>query len=71
MMKGKKMTNLEAQKANAIHAIWDILIMHHSVESAADAHNVPVIALSDVAREVLAKVKEYECYEKRRNSKGV
>lgn len=65
------MTSLEAQKANALHAIWDILIMHHSVESAADAHDVPLIALTGVAREVLAKVKEYECYEKRRSSKGV
>lgn len=65
------MNKIEAQQANAVHAIWDVIVMHHSIESAADTHGVSVPALSDVARQVLFKVKEYECYEKRKKSSGV
>lgn len=57
------MTDFEVQQANAIHAIWDVIVMHHSIESAADTHGVSVSALSDVARNVLMKVREYEYYE--------
>ena len=65
------MNKIEAQQANAVHAIWDVIVMHHSIESAADTHGVSVSALSDVARQVLFKVKEYECYEKRKKPSGV
>lgn len=65
------MTDFEAKQANAIHAIWDIIVMHHSIESAASTHEVPVAALHDVARTVMVKVKEYEHYEKRKKSSGV
>lgn len=65
------MTNYEAQQANAVHAIWDVIVMHHSIESAADTHGVSVSALRDVARIVMVKVKEYEYYEKRKKSSGV
>ena len=71
LVKGKKMTNYEANMANAVHAIWDVVVMHHSIESAANAHEVPISALSDVARNVLMKVREYEYYEKRKKSSGV
>ena len=71
LVKGKKMTNYEANMANAVHAIWDVIVMHHSIESAADTHGVSVSALSDVARQVLFKVKECEYYEKRKKSSGV
>ena len=64
------MTNYEANMANAIHAIWDILVMHHSVESAADDYKIPITSISAAAREVIVKVKEYECYEERRQRKG-
>ena len=62
------MTDFEAKQANAIHAIWDVIVMHHSIESAADTHGVSVSALSDVARSVLMKVREYECYESRKRT---
>ena len=62
------MNKIEAQQANAIHAIWDVIVMHHSVESAADTYGVSVSALSDVARSVLMKVREYECYESRKRT---
>ena len=65
------MNKVEAQQANAVHAIWDVVVMHHSIESAANTHEVPVSALHDVARTVVAKVKEYEYYEKRKKSSGV
>lgn len=65
------MNKIEAQQANAIHAIWDVVVMNHSIESAANTHEVPVSALHDVARTVMAKVKEYEYYEKRKKSSGV
>ena len=64
------MTNYEANMANAVHAIWDILVMHHSVESAADDYKIPITLISAAAREVIAKVKEYEYYEERRQRKG-
>lgn len=70
LMKGKKMTNYEANMANAIHAMWDILVMHHSVESAADDYKIPITSISAAAREVIVKVKEYEYYEERRQRKG-
>lgn len=60
------MNKIEAQQANAVHAIWDVIVMHHSIESAADTHGVSISALSDVARQVLMKVKEYEYYERRK-----
>lgn len=63
------MTNYEANMANAIHAIWDILVMHHSVESAADDYKIPITSISAAAREVIAKVKEYEYYERLKNGK--
>ena len=62
------MNKIEAQQANAVHAIWDVIVMHHSVESAADTYGVSVSALSDVARSVLMKVREYECYESRKRT---
>ena len=62
------MNKIEAQQANAVHAIWDVIVMHHSVESAADTYGVSVSALSDVARSVLIKVREYECYESRKRT---
>lgn len=62
------MTDFEAKQANAIHAIWDVIVMHHSIESAADTHGVSVSALSDVARNVLMKVREYEYYESRKRT---
>ena len=65
------MNKIEAQQANAVHAIWDVIVMHHSIESAADTHGVSVSALSDVARQVLFKVKEYEYYENRKKPSGV
>lgn len=65
------MNKIEAQQANAVHAIWDVIVMHHSIESAADTYGVSVSALSDVARQVLFKVKEYEYYEKRKKFSGV
>ena len=64
------MTNYEANMANAVHAIWDILVMHHSVESAADDYKIPITSISAAAREVIVKVKEYEYYEERRQRKG-
>lgn len=70
LVKGEKMTNYEANMANAIHAIWDILVMHHSVESAADDYKIPITSISAAAREVIVKVKEYEYYEERRQRKG-
>ena len=63
------MTNYEANMANAIHAMWDILVMHHSVESAADDYKIPITSISVAAREVIAKVKEYEYYERLKNGK--
>lgn len=63
------MTDFEAKQANAIHAIWDVIVMHHSIESAANTHEVPVYALHDVARTVMAKVKEYEYYERLKGGK--
>lgn len=65
------MNKIEAQQANAVHAIWDVIVMHHSIESAADTYGVSVSALHDVARIVMVKVKEYEYYEKRKKSSGV
>lgn len=62
------MNKIEAQQANAVHAIWDVIVMHHSVESAADTYGVSVSALSDVARSVLMKVREYEYYESRKRT---
>ena len=62
------MTDFEAKQANAVHAIWDVIIMHHSIESAADTHGVSVSALSDVARSVLIKVREYEYYGSRKRT---
>ena len=62
------MNKIEAQQANAVHAIWDVIVMHHSVESAADTYGVSVSALSDVARNVLMKVREYEYYESRKRT---
>lgn len=70
LVKGEKMTNYEANMANAIHAMWDILIMHHSVESAAEDYHIPIESISAAAREVIVKVKEYEYYEERRQRKG-
>lgn len=70
LVKGEKRTNYEANMANAIHAMWDILVMHHSVESAADDYKIPITSISAAAREVIAKVKEYEYYEERRQRKG-
>ena len=62
------MTDFEAKQANAVHAIWDVIVMHHSIESAADTHGVSVSALSDVARSEMIKVREYECYESRKRT---
>lgn len=62
------MTDFEAKQANAVHAIWDVIVMHHSIESAADTHGVSVSALSDVARNVLMRVREYEYYESRKRT---
>ncbi len=62
------MNKVEAQQANAVHAIWDVVVMHHSIDSAADTHGVSVSALSDVARQVLMKVREYEYYESRKRT---
>ena len=69
LVRGKKMTNYEANMANAIHAMWDILVMHHSVESAADDYKIPIMSISAAAREVIAKVKEYEYYERLKSGK--
>lgn len=69
------MNKQEQAMANACHAIFDVIVMNHSITSAADTHEVPISAMVEVARRILIKAKEaeYESNFKRRKSdvKGV
>ena len=53
------MTKIEAQQANAIHAIWDMLIMKHSVASVLDTYQLHLTDLEMVAVKIKEKCNEY------------
>ena len=36
------MNKSEAREANTLHAIWDIIVMHHSIESAKRTYEITV-----------------------------
>lgn len=53
------MNKVEAQQANTIHAIWDMLIMKHSVESILDTYHIGVADLEMVAVRIREKCDDY------------
>lgn len=56
------MNKAEVREANTLHAIWDIIVMHHSIESAMRTYEITV---SDIEL-IIAKLKE-KCNEHRIN----
>lgn len=53
------MNKVEAQQANTIHAIWDMLIMKHSVESVLDTYNIRIADLELAAVKIKEKCDDY------------
>ena len=53
------MNKSEAREANTIHAIWDIIVMHHSVESVLDTYEIAVSDIENVYYRLKEKCDEY------------
>lgn len=53
------MTKEEAREANTLHAIWDIIVMHHSVKSALDTYHLDLGDLELVYMKIKEKCDEY------------
>ena len=53
------MNKSEAREANTIHAIWDIIVMHHSVEGALDTYELSVSDIENVYYRLKEKCDEY------------
>lgn len=52
------MNKAESREANTIHAIWDIIVMKHSVESALDTYNLAVADIENVCYKLKEKCNE-------------
>ena len=53
------MNKAEAREANTIHAIWDIIVMHHSIESALDTYEIEVSDIENIYYRLKEKCDEY------------
>ena len=53
------MNKSEAREANTIHAIWDIIVMKHSVKSALDTYEIAVSDIENVYYRLKEKCDEY------------
>ncbi len=54
------MTLKETRQAKVLHALWDMIIMHHSVESVLDTYHIRLIDIAMVISEVERKCNEYK-----------
>lgn len=54
------MTKEEARQANTLHAIWDILIMKHSINSALDDWSLNVADIENVRFKLKEKLDDYQ-----------
>lgn len=52
------MNKVESREANTIHAIWDIIVMKHSLESALDTYNLTVADIENVCYKLKEKCNE-------------
>ena len=53
------MNKAEAREANTCHAIWDIIVMHHSIESTLDTYEIEVSDIENVYYRLKEKCDEY------------
>ena len=53
------MNKSEAREANTCHAIWDIIVMKHSVKSALDTYEIAVSDIENVYYRLKEKCDEY------------
>ena len=53
------MNKSEAREANTCHAIWDIIVMKHSVESVLDTYEITVSDIENVYYRLKEKCDEY------------
>lgn len=53
------MTLKEAKQAKALHAMWDMVVMHHSLESVLDTYHIRVVDLMQVTNQVEKKCNEH------------
>ena len=59
------MNKSEAREANTCHAIWDIIVMKHSVKSALDTYEITVSDIENVYFRLKEKCDEYRLGRKR------
>lgn len=52
------MNKVEAREANTLHAIWDIIVMHYSVESAVDTYDISIADIENVCYKLREKCNE-------------
>ena len=53
------MNKSEAREANTLHAIWDIIVMKHSVKSVLDTYEIAVVDIENVYYRLKEKCDEY------------
>jgi len=53
------MNKSEAREANTVHAIWDIIVMKHSVEGALNTYELSVVDIENVYYRLKEKCDEY------------
>lgn len=59
------MNKSEAREANTVHAIWDIIVMKHSVKSVLDTYEITVSDIENVYYRLKEKCDEYRTGRKR------
>ena len=53
------MNKSEAREANTVHAIWDIIVMKHSVKSVLDTYEISVSDIENIYYRLKEKCDEY------------
>ena len=53
------MNKSEAREANTIHAIWDAIVMKHSIKSVLDTYGLAVSDIENVCYKLKEKCDEY------------
>ena len=53
------MNKSEAREANTIHAIWDIIVMKHSVKSVLETYEIAASDIENIYYQLKEKCNEY------------
>lgn len=53
------MNKAEAREANTLHAIWDIIVMKHSVKSVLETYDIAVSDIENIYYRLKEKCNEY------------